>query len=120
MDKKSFTDLPLAFRATDGVNYRVNLNDLVYVEVKRHYCLFFFDGFNAPLVLRCNLGDLHLPLNFEKINRSFIVNIWKVKSFCVDSTVVRWNEQDVYLGGAYSGFNLRFNDFCEKYVDLAD
>lgn len=105
--------MPMALRDISGISYRVSLSELVFVEVKDKYCLFHFRGIGNELKIRMSMGEISLPAQFVRIDRSHIVNVWHVEKFNAAYVWVKWNGSVIQLPCTCSHFDLSFADWRE-------
>jgi len=68
------------FISINRQQYKVSLDDLLYIESKGDYLKFVLED-HKPLITKMTLKSLQLPENFIQIHRSFIINQDKVTAF---------------------------------------
>ena len=77
------TDVPhkLAIPSSSGYEY-INVNEIIYLEADRSYCMFYLTNKRKIMVSRC-LNDYQQILDdrmFFRIHHSFLINLQHVKS----------------------------------------
>lgn len=80
--------------------FRVNLNDILFIEGLKDYVLIHLDG--QKIITRMTIKNIHelLPKhNFMRVNRSYIINKTKIDSF--DNNDVFIGKHEISIGNMY-------------------
>ncbi|QES87612.1 LytR/AlgR family response regulator transcription factor [Rhizosphaericola mali] len=78
-----------------GILEKVDLENLVCIEAARHFCtLFFLNGEKRTIYRSLAQAEEQLPSNFKRIQRSFVVNMDKIR---------RVEGNTIYLEGLVKG-----------------
>lgn len=80
-----------------GWSYVVRYENLVYVEVNKNYCSFYFEDMEDVLQVRCSLNKVYLPKGFVKISRNRVVNSAYICSYSTAYIKVKWNRKLIKL-----------------------
>ena len=70
---------------------------ILYVEVNKNYCSFYFEDMEDVLQVRCSLNKVYLPKGFVKISRNRVVNSAYICSYSTAYIKVKWNRKLIKL-----------------------
>lgn len=82
-------------------NYRINTNDIVYIESLKDYIKINITG-DKNITSKYKIGDIQEELNrdnFLRIHRSFIINTAKITAFTINEIEV--NNIEIPIGASY-------------------
>lgn len=82
-------------------NYKINMNDIVYIESLKDYIKINTVG-DKNITSKYKIGDIQQELNednFLRIHRSFIINTSKITAFTINEIEV--NHIEIPIGASY-------------------
>jgi DNA-binding LytR/AlgR family response regulator len=102
-------DSPFIYVRADHRQYKVMLNELLYIENLKNYVIFRMqDGSKIMALMSLKSLQESLPTNFCKIHRSFIINLDHLQS--VETNHVKIDEQQIPISESHKkDFKSRMN-----------
>ena len=89
-----------------GILEKIDLENLVCIEAARHFCtLFFLNGEKRTIYRSLAQAEEQLPSNFKRVQRSFVVNMDKIR---------RVEGNTLYLEGPVKGPIVCGQEFREE------
>ncbi|MFT3793993.1 LytR/AlgR family response regulator transcription factor [Flavobacterium sp.] len=89
-------------------NYKINTDDILYIESLKDYIKIFCVGGN-PIVFKYKIGDIELELDstkFLRVHRSFLINTRHITAFTNHEIDVKGIE--IPIGASYKEPTMRF------------
>lgn len=117
MRKKEFiSELPVVV-CSERCWHVIDVNLLMMVEAKGHYCLLYLKNRKMPVKIRVTLQRVYAALPkdmFAKANNSFIVNVWAIVSFDSTEVTIRHCGRRRVISLTDHKFYLHFYDIFEE------
>jgi two-component system, LytTR family, response regulator len=111
---KEITDEAFILIKSGIKNYRINLNDILYIESLKDYIKITLTD-TKSISSKYKISDIEQVLNannFLRIHRSFIINSSKITAFTINEIEV--NGVEIPIGASYKEEVMRFLEELKK------